>query len=713
MTEYEMTFDTRAIDTLLNPTSVAIVGASDSSPWAATMVGHLRRFGYDGTVQMVNPRRTEVFAQTSYPSLRDLPVPADHAVILTPAATLPMILEDCTAAGVKSVTVVAAGFQEAGVEGRALADTVKSFCEANGIALIGPNCYGFANFDTRALLTRNTFDGLREPEGIAVVSQSGGLQLAICQAAYARGVGLTFSVSSGNELVVDSNDYYDYLLRREDIKVIAGTLERIPKPERFRQIAQRAAELGKPIVLLKLGKSAAMQKLAVAHTGSVAGEDVVVDTFLRDMGVIRVDSVDELVDTAALLARAGWPKDNRTMFLSFTGGVCGMFADLAEPAGIDLVPFTGELRSSLATATGLAAEAIHNPFDATMEGVPNQRSILDLVERSGAYDAVLMNNDAPRNDDEVVMLRGMIGELRALRDRGMFVAAYGAAQREPNDIGVAAMGDWGVPYLQGAVGIRALGHAQAYGRWKSRRSVLPIAIDDERRERVRSGVGGRVGALSEQRSKAVLAEYGIPLTAEGVMQSADEAAEFADHIGYPVVLKVVSPDIPHKSEAGGVILDLRDAAAVRVAFGQIVQNAHEYDPQASIDGVLVSEMVVGGTEFFVGVTSDDTIGPIVVAGLGGIYVETIKDAVTTTPPVSSDRARELLMDLQSAPLLRGVRGLPALDIDAFADVISKVSRLAVENRDFITEIDINPLLVLPEGRGVRAVDALVVVRGGK
>jgi acyl-CoA synthetase (NDP forming) len=197
------------------------------------------------------------------------------------------------------------------------------------------------------------------------------------------------------------------------------------------------------------------------------------------------------------------------------------------------------------------------------------------------------------------------------------------------------------------------------------------------------------------------------------MQSADEAAEFADHIGYPVVLKVVSPDIPHKSEAGGVILDLRDAAAVRVAFGQIVQNAHEYDPQASIDGVLVSEMVVGGTEFFVGVTSDDTIGPIVVAGLGGIYVETIKDAVTTTPPVSSDRARELLMDLQSAPLLRGVRGLPALDIDAFADVISKVSRLAVENRDFITEIDINPLLVLPEGRGVRAVDALVVVRGGK
>jgi acyl-CoA synthetase (NDP forming) len=281
-----MAFAPESIGKLLTPASIAIVGASDSSIWSRTMVQNLRTFGFSGSVYLVNPRRETVFNQTTYPSVSAVPERVDYALVLTPAATLPGILEDCARARVQSVTVVASGFQEAGEEGRALAAAVRSYCEEHEIALVGPNCYGFANFITRAFATRNAFEGVREPEGIAVVSQSGGLQLAACNAAFARGVGLSFSVSSGNELVVDSNDYYEYFLGREDIKVIAGTLERIPDPRRFRSIALRAAELGKPIVLLKLGRSAAMQKLAVAHTGSVAGEDVVVDTFLRDLGVI-------------------------------------------------------------------------------------------------------------------------------------------------------------------------------------------------------------------------------------------------------------------------------------------------------------------------------------------------------------------------------------------------------------------------------------------
>jgi acetyltransferase len=691
---------------------VAIIGASDTSAWATSMVANMRRFGFPGTVQMVNPRRESVLGSPAYPSISALPTPADHALVLTPAATLPSILEDALSAGVRSGTVVASGFQEAGEDGKALASWVREFCLENDFALVGPNCYGFANFTTRALLTRNTFDGLREPEGIAVVSQSGGLQLAASHAAYARGLGLSFTVSSGNELVVDSNDYYDYFLGHDDIKVIAGTLERIPDPDRFRAIALRARELGKPIVLLKLGRSEAMQTLAVAHTGSVAGQDVVVDTFLRDLGVIRVDSIDELVDTAAIAARAGWPSDTRTMFLSFTGGVCGLFADLAEPAGVDLGDLQPGLRSSIADATGLPPAAVNNPLDATTEGVPHLRRILELIEASGDYSSVLMNADPPRNADEVAMLGGMVAELKRLQDRGMFVAGYGAVGREPNEVGVTAAHDWGVPYLQGEIGVKALSNVQRYGVWRGRPLESADEVDAERRERVRSLIDARTGALSESVSKSILAEYGIAVTAERSATTAEEAAAAAAGIGFPVGLKVISPDLPHKSDAGGVLLDLRDAEAVRAGFDQIVANARAYKPSASIEGVLVSEMVVGATEFFVGITSDDALGPIVVAGLGGIYVEVFGDAVTSLPPVTTERAAELLGGLASAALLRGVRGQAPLDISAFADVVARVGRLAVEQRGLVRELDINPLLVLPDGRGARAADALLVVNEG-
>lgn len=712
-----MVFTPDEIDVLLNPTSVALVGASENSVWAQAMMANLRQPGSGVQVHMVNPRRDTAFDQPSHPTISDVPAAIDHALVITPAATVPSVLEDVLASGVRATTVVAAGFQEAGDEGRALASEVKSFCDEHRIALIGPNCFGFANFLTRVLLIRNPFEGLRAGGPIGMSFQSGGLNLATCQAAYARGIDLGFSVSSGNELVVDANDYYEYFLTRDDIRVMGGTLERIPDPERFADIASRARVAGKPIVVLKLGRSAQMQRLAMAHTGSVAGADVVVDTFLRDLGVIRVDSVEELVDTAGLLADHGWPLGPRTFFTSFTGGVCGLLADQAAPAGVELTELPEPVRGSLSETTGLSS--VLNPFDITTEGLPHVPQILDTIAGSGAYDVAMIYTGDPRIPDDLPQLESLAAELLAVRERGLFVASFSGVELEPTEFGVGAMKELGIPFLRGQSGVGALGHAIWYGRRlaeiaeeSAQPVILPAIVPAIAPARAGPLLDGRSGALSETDSKALMAAYGIATPAEELATSADEAARIASRLGFPVVLKVVSADVPHKSDAGGVLVGLADAEAAAKGYAQILANAAQHVPEARIDGVLVCEMVTEAAEFFVGITSDDALGPIVVAGLGGVYIEIIKDAVAAVPPITPARAAELLRSLKSAPLLDGARGRPPLDLEAFAEAFATVSRIAAAHRGIITELDINPLFVLPDGQGVRAADALVVVRGG-
>jgi acetyltransferase len=702
-----MTFTTEEIDRLLNPTSVALVGASENSIWATTMHANLTKWGFPGAVHMVNPSRTEAFGKPAYPDLKSIPAPVDHALVVTPASTLPAILTDARDVGIKNVTVVASGFQEAGAEGLRLSQWVKEFCDENRIALIGPNCYGFSNFMSRAFLTRNSFDGIRPGGPIGMAFQSGGLNLATCHAAYARGVDLGFAISSGNELVVDTNDYYEYFLSRDDIRVIGGTLERIPDPERFAAITERARELRKPIVILKLGRSEEMQRLAVAHTGSVAGADVVVDTFLRELGVLRVDSLEELVDTAGLLAGHGWPQGDRTFFMSFTGGVCGLMADLAKPSGLNLDPLGSDLREAISSVSGIPGTSIYNPFDATTEGVPHLARILDAVVDSGDYDSVVLNGDEPRGPADTAITDPLLTQLARIQKRGLFTASFGGVQVEPTEFGISAARGYGVPYLHGAVGARALGNAIRYGKWlnagpRSADNEVPTPPSIDLRDR-------RPGALAESESKELLQAYGIPVTKEAVATTPEQAVALATGLGFPVVLKIVSKDIPHKSEAGGVLIGLNDPASVTEGFASILANARAYAPDAAIDGVLVSEMIVDAAEFFVGVTSDPAIGPIVVAGLGGIYVEILRDTVTALPPVSHERAEALLLSLQSAPLLTGARGGPKRDISAFADVIVRVGQLALDQRGVVDEIDINPLFVLEQGKGVRAADGLIVI----
>ncbi|MET0767626.1 MAG: CoA-binding protein, partial [Aeromicrobium sp.] len=350
---------------LLNPRSIALVGASDESPWSQGFMKNLRTF--DGEIHLVNPRRQEAFGRKVAPSLADIGRPVDHAAVLVAASRVPDVLRDAAAAGVRSATVIASGFGEGDGAGTVFADEVAEICAEHDIAIIGPNCYGFNNY-AGTYISRFMIDVPDQPGTIGLSFQSGQLGAATADAASARGIHLRYVVSSGNELVVDTNDYLEYFLGSDDVTVMGGVFERIPDPERFERIALAAIDAGKPIVALKPGRSAAASRIAVAHTGAVTGADAITDAYFEDLGIIRVGSVEELAETAGLLAKRGWPQGARTAFFGFSGGASELFADEADGTSIVLEPHTPETLAKLAEVSTLPASVIHNPFDMTVDG---------------------------------------------------------------------------------------------------------------------------------------------------------------------------------------------------------------------------------------------------------------------------------------------------------------------------------------------------------
>jgi acyl-CoA synthetase (NDP forming) len=695
----------------LNPTSIALVGASDDSNWSQGFMRNLVSFS--GEVHMVNPRRQTAFGQACHPTVSAIPHHVDHAAVLVPAHAVLDVLKDCVAAGVRSATVVAAGFAETGAEGKRLGDTMSEFAASNGIALIGPNCYGFNNYSGAGTYPSRYFIDVPPVAGnIGLIFQSGQLGASGADAAFVRGVKLRYVISTGNELVVNANDYFDYFIDSPEIAVMGGVVERIAEPERFAEIAQRAAAAGKPIVLLKTGKSAAATRIAQAHTGSITGSDAIAEAFLRELGVIRVDSVEEMVETAGLLAAKGWPQGPRAAFLGFSGGSAELFADQADDTSIVLDPHPPERLHLLSEASTLDEAAIHNPFDMTVDGTFRYSQIAAVLAEDPDLDIIVSQGQPLRADGEdtgwsVIRDEHTAALQRATESFNKYTVLIDGADVQPGKGVLEVDVPNGGHYVLGHNGVRAIGHAVDYGTSRARLlQVSPaatIAVDTSAMPVLTSGT------LSESDSKDLLRAYGVPVTEDRLATSADEAVQAAMQVGFPVVLKVASADLSHKSDIGGVVLGLQDAVSVREAYTAIIDRTRSLEA-VHIDGILVSHQISGGHEFIAGITSDSQIGPMVVAGLGGVYVEVLRDVVLATPDVTPDRAVELLMSLRSAPILTGTRGGKPLDIAAFADVLCRLGRIARDHRDHILELDINPLFVLPKGQGVVAADGLVVLR---
>lgn len=706
-----MTVTSKQVHDLLNPSSIAIVGASERSAWSSAFIKNLDAFGYGERIYMVNSRADRVFGRPAYDNVSAVDAPLDHALIAVPAAATLEVLADCVTAGVRSVTAIASGFSEAGPSGQALAAQVASFCDLNDVALIGPNCYGFVNFDSGAVVSRNWLEA--EPVGgaISMTFQSGQLNLSAYGLGLGAGIDFRYLISSGNELVVDTNDYFEYFIDDPGTRVLGGAIERVPDPARFESLALRAAEAGKPIVLCKLGRSEVGQRVAAAHTASVAGVDVVVDTFLRDLGVVVVPSLEELVQTAGVLAHVGPARGRRTVFLGGSGGSGGYFADQVDRRGVELVELSGDLRNQLAADTGLTVDSIGNPFDLTASGFDQLPKVVDTLRKSGEVDVIVAQGEQPRSADvqgqaHLDYVDGHMAALKAANEAGAWACFVTTAAREPSATGREMARARGVHYLLGEPGAHSLRHvveyaanaAEAVARGTYRRSALAApSVPD---------LLARGHSLSESESMAVLEAAGIPVPRQAVAQSADEATKLAVDTGDTVVLKIASRDILHKSDIGGVAVGV-PIDQVGAVFDDIIASARKAQPNANIDGVLVAEHVPAGVELLLGVVVDPSIGPIVVVGAGGILVEIAGDVATAVPPFSPDRALDMLRTLKIWPVLQGIRGSSAADIDATALTISKFSHLVAGLADRVRTVEINPLVALPEGLGVRALDAVI------
>ena len=671
-------------------------------------------FGYRGEIYPVNPRRSEIFGKRCYPSIAELPSVPDHVGIILPAASASGTLLECGRTGVPFATVFSSGFAETGTgEGQALQRELVTAARAAGTRVMGPNCNGLINFvEAFALTSTATIMGPRRPPGdIAVASQSGGAgQVNVMWRAQQAGLDINFQVSCGNDADLDLLDYAAFMLEQPSTRVLLVLAERIGDGAKLTALAERALTLDKPIVMIKAGRTEAGARAAASHTGALTGADAVCDAALHQLGIIRVDDAAELYETAMLLRGGRRPRGRRAAAVSISGGNLVLAADLGASVGIEW-PAYGEstqqrLRdllpgfSAASNPTDLTAASIgkEDAFAAVTQALvedPNIDALVPVLTFSPAAEIRSVAGVCAKSEKPIAML--WTG--RCIDDPGLTPATLVAGGH--------------AVYRDTFSCLKALRRAMSYGEFRALHRTggtgeRPRDIDRSGADRL---LANARGTLTERESKALLACYGLPVTREVLARDADEAAALARHIGGAVALKISSPDLPHKTEAGGIRLDLCGDDAIRRAFDEIVAAGHAYKPQARIEGVLVQEMVREGHEVLLGISRDATFGPVLTFGLGGIYVEVLRDVAFRLPPISAAEARAALAELRSYPLLAGVRGRAPSDIDALVDCLVRVSWLALDLPPG-TELDINPLRVLPQGGGAKVVDALFVAAPG-
>jgi acetyltransferase len=695
------------------PRQIALVGATeDLSKFGGRCMRQTLDFGYRGAIYPVNPRRPEIFGLKCYASIGDLPAVPDHVGIVLPAAAVPRALEDCAARGVPFVTVFSSGFGELGTdEGRALQQRIAGIAREGRIRMMGPNCNGMINFvDGFALTSTATIRGPRRPAGdIGVVSQSGGAgQVNVMWRAQQAGLGVSYQVSCGNTADLDLTDYAWFMIESEATRVVVMLAERLTDGDRLRRLAHRANELGKSIVMVKVGRTEAGSRAAASHTGAITGADDVCEAALRQMGIVRVDDCNELYETAMLLRQGRVPAGRGAAATSISGGNLVMVADLGASLGIQWPAYSPGTRDSLAQVLpGFAAAT--NPTDLTASAI-GQEGAYERAARAILADPAVDVMIPVLTIASAADIRTVAG-VAAASEKPVPILWTGCASDDPGLTPEALVAEGHAVYRDAMACLKAVRRAMDRAEWQrslqETPAVRPAGTDAARARRM---LADAQGPLTEHQSKALLACYGLPGPREFLARSAEDAVACAARLGGPAVLKVQSPDIPHKTEADALRIGVRGDGEVQAAYRDVLAAARRYRPQARIEGVLVQEMIVGAQEILLGVAQDPVFGPVLTIGLGGIYVEVLKDLAFRLPPVSASEARRAIMELRSAALLQGVRGQPAADVDALVDCVVRCSWLAADLREELAELDINPLCVLPRGQGVRVVDALAVPR---
>ena len=696
-----------SIDKMLNPRSIAIVGATPRMQYGGRMLAAALKAKDRINVYPVNPRYEEIQDTKCYPSVSDLPEAPDLVGIVVPYNHVLDVLRESHARGTRAASVISAGFAERGEKDRSeLQDQLGAFARESGLRVCGPNCLGLANVkdDIWASSSSRGADGLSGSVGL--VCQSGASAFGpFLVRAVDNGIGFSYIVSTGNECDLDFSDFARYLVDDDATKVIAGFVEGFKDARKFVEVAKLAAERGKPIVLIKIGRSELGARAARSHTAALTGEDALYDTLASQYGVIRVQDYDELLEVSQLLANTPKPVKPGIAVVSHSGGISSLTADMCGQAGLDLPPLTDRARDGInevlkgfgwaANPADVTGFANSDSFPEIMEHMINEPEVGTLVVASAGADAqaeqVIAQRD--RSGKGVVFLwtgsRGATAGLAKLKE-AQIPTFY-----TPNRL---------------AAGLSSLlkYHERRDRRLKDGFASAP-AISETQRTALAQLQGLGNPALSEHQSKELLKAWEVTVTVESLVGSADEAVEAAQRIGFPVALKVDSPDLLHKTEAGVIRLNLAEEAQVRSAFSEVMSSAKSNAPDAAVNGVLVQEMVRDAVEVIVGVSYDSQLGPVLLFGTGGVMVEVYNDVALRLCPINSAEAREMVHEVKGARLLQGFRGQPTADIDALCGTLVRVSNMAVNLEGSLSELDINPLMVLPAGRGVKAADALVIL----
>ena len=694
-----------SIDKMLNPRSIAVVGATPRLQYGGRMLAAALKAGDQVSVYPVNPRYDEVMGVKCYPSVSDLPEAPDVVGVVVSSGQVLNVLNECHQKGTRAAIVISAGFSERGTqEGRDLQAQLGEFARESGLRISGPNCLGLANVKDNIWVSSSSrgAEGLSGPVGL--VCQSGASAFGpFLNRALDSGIGLSYIISTGNEADLDFSDFVRYLLDDDDTKVIAGFVEGFKDASKFIEISKLAAERGKPIVLIKIGRSDLGAKAAQSHTAALTGLDALYDAALSQYGVIRVADYDELLEVSNLLANSPPPPAQGLAVVSHSGGISSLTADMCGQVGLDLPELNDTARDGIngvlkgfgwaSNPSDVTGFANSDSFPEIMQFMANDPAMGTLVVASSGGDAQAEQVIAQRDlDKEMALAFLWTGSRRESAGLDMLKKARIPVFYTPNRL---------------ATGIRSL---LDYHIWLGRRgqagfpAILSITTEQQTVANELAVKGGV--ALSEHQSKHLLAEWGVPVTTETLVQTADAAVEAGNEIGYPVVLKADVTGMPHKTEAGLVKLGLDDEAAVRAAYDEVTSNAE--NAGADMNGVLVQEMVADAVEVIVGVSYDSQLGATILFGSGGVMVEVYNDVSLRLCPIDESDALEMIAEVKGARLLEGFRGQPAADIAALSDTLVRVSQLGAQLEGSLAELDINPLMVLPTGQGVRAADAVAI-----
>jgi acetyl coenzyme A synthetase (ADP forming)-like protein len=703
-----------SIRPLLEPRSIAVIGASrDASKIGSRILRALRVSGYEGRIVAVHPRAGELDGVPAIALARNLPAGIDLGIIAVPAARVLETVDECAAAGVKSLVVISAGFAETGSDGVELQNALTERVRSYGMRMIGPNCMGLLNMDPAVRLNAS-FSPVCPPVGsIALSSQSGALGIAILRLAAERQIGLSAFVSVGNKADVSSNDLLEYWESDPRTRVITLYLESFGNPRRFARLARRIGRQ-KPIVALKAGRSQAGSRAAGSHTAALAAKDVVVDALFRQTGVIRAETMDEMFDVAACLDAQPLPAGPRVGIVTNAGGPGILAVDACEAAGLTVVEFGPEVRTRLHEFLPLTA-SVGNPIDMIASAGPDAyRQAIDVVLSSPDVDALIVVFTPIDDATSATILEGIRAGIASARERGFRNRPVLACvmSNAAVDLPVRVAGETIPTYAFPENAARALGKMAAYAAWRNQLAGLFWTFDDlhveEARTICRNAIARGDSWLSDHDIWGVLSAFGFPVAVHRLARTADEAVAFASIIGFPVAAKLASTKVTHKTELGAVRLNLASSHDVRTAFDDIMARARQTVGSEAIEGVLIQPMICGGTETLLGITHDPLFGPLVAFGMGGINVEVIGDVRFRVAPLTDRDADDLLQEIRGFPLLTGYRGRPAADVAALRDVLLRMSCLA-EGVPEIAELDLNPVIALAPGAGCRVIDARIKV----